>query len=345
MLVWVIPTGTHNDRLAWRIFHAFCTSVIHIAQECCRWVYAGISWHMAASHDGGSWFVAQDWLLDDPLKSLAAVQDHLKHPALSHPYASVFKKRMSVTMIYASNRLEKTLPEVVSEHETYELLTDIFEDAAALEAKCEATWDAEGGNVGEKANPKKQRCQLIQHMRALKFLMSHCGELTVGIVKKTHQLLMDGAVDDDGVRVANGSFRTSPCHAGTHVYPEGDPATLELTLQRIIDAYNRDTDDTHPAVDRIIVAPVRLFYDVITLHPFQNGNGRLCRLLLAWGMMNAGIPFPVPLTTGHTKARTQYMKAILRARRGDFRELNTMALMSVEYVLANFMENARLSSA
>jgi len=90
---------------------------------------------------------------------------------------------------------------------------------------------------------------------------------------------------------------------------------------------------------------VRLFYDVITLHPFENGNGRLCRLLFSFGIMKAGVPFPVPLTTGHTKSRNHYMKAILLARRGDIRELNTMALMSVDYVIRNYLENLRLTTA
>lgn len=62
------------------------------------------------------------------------------------------------------------------------------------------------------------------------------------------KLLIDGAVDEAGGRVANGSFRTGPCHARTHVYPEGDPATLTLAMQRIVDAYNRATKDTNPAV-------------------------------------------------------------------------------------------------
>ena len=68
----------------------------------------------------------------------------------------------------------------------------------------------------------------------------------------------------------------------------------------------------------------------------------MCRLLFAFGIMQSGVPFPVALTTGHSKARKHYMKAIMLARRGDMRELATMALMSVEYTVANFLENLRL---
>ena len=93
----------------------------------------------------------------------------------------------------------------------------------------------------------------------------------------------------------------------------------------------------------LVEPAVRLFYDVITLHPFQNGNGRLCRLLFSFAIMQAGLPFPVALTTGHSGARKHYMKSILLARRDDTRELATIALVSVDNTISNFLEDIRLA--
>lgn len=88
--------------------------------------------------------------------------------------------------------------------------------------------------------------------------------------------LMHGAVED------NGKLRDHPCHAGTHVYPKGDSAALRASLIQIIEQYNTSMRQVSPA---LVEPATLLFYDTVTLHPFQNGNGRLCRLLVAFAMI------------------------------------------------------------
>ena len=90
-----------------------------------------------------------------------------------------------------------------------------------------------------------------------------------------------------------------------------------------------------------------LFYEVVTIHPFVDGNGRLSRLLLSAALQRGGFPFPVPLTTGHHKARSQYMHAINAARRSresspakKYEELVTMTLMAAYNRLINFLFNS-----
>ncbi|KAG2482740.1 hypothetical protein HYH03_018335 [Edaphochlamys debaryana] len=62
------------------------------------------------------------------------------------------------------------------------------------------------------------------------------------------------------------------------------------------------------------VAAATLFYDMITLHPFENGNGRLCWLLVAFALQAVGEPFALGMTNGHSKSRQQYLKAELADR-------------------------------
>ena len=285
-------------------------------------------------------FVSKEWLLQEPRKTLAKVNSQLSLPLFRdgvHPYIPIFFKRAAITMIYANNKLERTLPLLSSAHDTYTLLNALYDDDSDdLHAAPPFSWNAEGENLREIS------AQMIQHLRALKFLMNQVkNSLTVDVVLKTHEVLMKGAVDDSGVPIKNGTLRDHPCHADTHVYPEGDPAALRASLIQIIEQYNASMRQVSPA----LVEPATiLFYSTITLHPFQNGNGRLCRLLFAFAMIQAGAPFPVALTTGHSRARKHYMKAILLARRGNCRELATMALMSVDYSLSNCLENIRLTN-
>ena len=175
---------------------------------------------------------------------------------------------------------------------------------------------------------------------ALRYLMEHVTDpLTVEMLLHAHSILLKGAVSSNGTAVPAGVIRAGPAYAGNHVYPEGGPQLAEQ-LQTILNAFNAVPADTEEA---FIAAPVRLFYDTITLHPFVNGNGRMCRTLLSVAMMKAGMPFPVALSSGHKKARGHYMRAIFRARRGNMKELNTMALMSADYVMCNYTENRRVA--
>jgi Fic family protein len=284
-------------------------------------------------------FVSKEWLLQEPRKTLANFISRLGHPLLragTHPYAPIFYKRAAISMIYTSNKLERTLPLQFSAHDAHKILNDVYDcDTDDLHSAPSFSWNAEGENA------QQVSIQMIQHLRAFKFLMNHvAAPLNVDVLLKTHEVMMAGAVDDDGAFIKNGTLREQPCHAGTHVYPEGDPVALRASLIRIVEQYNASVSETSPA---IVEPAVQLFYDTITLHPFQNGNGRLCRLLFAFAMKQAGVPFPVALTTGHSGARRHYMKSILLARRDDTRELATMALMSADCTVSDFLENACLT--
>jgi Fic family protein len=284
-------------------------------------------------------FVSREWLLHDRRKTLAKVVSKLCYSFIqsaAHPYAPIFFKRAAIEMIYTSNKLERTLPPLSSSHDIYKILNDLYESYSDdLHAAPCSSWNAEG------QNPQHISIQVTQHLRALKFLMQHLANpLTVEVVLKTHSVLMAGAVDDAGAFIQNGALRAHPSYAGTHVYPEGNPVVLRASLMQIVEQYNTAMKQSSPT----LVEPAsRLFYNTITLHPFQNGNGRLCRLLFAFAMVQAGVPFPVALTTRHSGARRHYMKSILLARRDDTRELATTALMSVDYTLSDFLENARLT--
>jgi hypothetical protein len=55
----------------------------------------------------------------------------------------------------------------------------------------------------------------------------------------------------------------------------------------------------------------------ITLHPFCNGHGRQCRLLLAPEPRKGEVPFPVSLPVRHRKVCHHYFQAIIEWRRSS----------------------------
>ena len=134
-------------------------------------------------------------------------------------------------------------------------------------------------------------------------------------------------------------FRSHAVYAQDHVYPEGDPVQLERGCASILASYN----DAIRNGTGFIVSAADLFYKMITLHPFTDGNGRLCRLLVSYALMRAGFPFIVTLTSFHQKSRNHYMIAIFEGRRtGKLHQLRTLILTSAFYIMRNYKEKVNL---
>ncbi|KXS13600.1 hypothetical protein M427DRAFT_364871 [Gonapodya prolifera JEL478] len=196
------------------------------------------------TNTGGA-FVLRDWLLDDPAETIESLTERLSNPKLfATDYTPVFAKRMAITTVYTSNKLEQTLPDNAREHQMYKLLegifnTDLDED---LTSPAKATWPAEG----IRAQTRETTAQMVQHLRALKYLMQHVHQsLTPDVIIKCHRILMAGSVNDDGTLVNNGKFRDHPSHAGTHVYAEGNPVILGKHPECICAQYRNDGGVDH----------------------------------------------------------------------------------------------------
>lgn len=267
-------------------------------------------------------------LLDDPTETLREVDELLVfHRETPSAYFDVFYRVAAIAHVYLSNRMEGTLPDNVDENETFVLLGSIFDEEVVPEGQ----WGADGDGL---------RVQMAHHMSALKFLLALEGPpLTMQQVMHAHRLLMSGA---RGVHA--GAFRTTEAFGkrtyDNHVYSA--PDTVERQLASALTRFNASaagcTADT-------ISAATRLFYDVITTHPFEDGNGRLCRLLLAAALKRGGIPFPINLSSGHRKAQAL---AIYKAQDNthfsldaNLVELRTLVLKSIHVRLVNYVNNLR----
>mmetsp|Transcript_25159 Transcript_25159/g.22887 ORF Transcript_25159/g.22887 Transcript_25159/m.22887 type:complete len:251 (+) Transcript_25159:186-938(+) len=243
-------------------------------------------------------------------------------------------------MIFTSNKLEATIPAGASEMETYELLEDLFsnEDINTNTSNENykirtKSWDSDGNNK------ESFRCQLYHHMVAYQYLCEsdidgiklYNKPLTVDMILKTHKLLMENAVNCNGKPICNGEIRKHPVYADNYVYMHHEDVPAEVT--RIVNDFNIAVQNK---CDPIKIA-ADLFYDLITAHPFEDGNGRLCRLIAAYAFLATGTPFAVPISSGHRKSRNHYMKAILKARRinSDRKLLYTLFVNSLELAWSN----------
>ena len=114
--------------------------------------------------------------------------------------------------------------------------------------------------------------------------------LSTEIIMQTHKIMMD---EKD---ILMGEYRKSPAFAGYHIFA---PASLiERYMEDAIFRFHKTKKDDS------IMAATNLFGNIIILHPFEDGNGRICCLILAHVLIQIKCClFPVILSSFHRRDR------------------------------------------
>lgn len=187
---------------------------------------------------------------------------------------------------------------------------------------CDEKWDAEG----ELDSPKGWKCMGEQAARSyflLQVSIQRGYHLTIELVKQVHFILMSGGMDDCG------EFRDSPAFAGQYAFaPHED---IEARMNKLVSSFEESViSETSHAIG----VAVQLMLDFVTIHPFRNGNGRMCRLLFSYALQRMGFPFPVTLDSGHTN---HYITALKQAQtRNKIGPILQLAILSVNATLTNY---------
>jgi fido (protein-threonine AMPylation protein) len=151
------------------------------------------------------------------------------------------------------------------------------------------------------------------------------GLLDIDWVKQLHIILMTGIIDNN-INTAPGLFSISPrftCYKGKeHKYPhfKNEKEWFDA-LQPILDHYNALVEGLKAklitpssrieGITKLFKLAAWLLHSVISLHPFSDGNGRLCRLLASY-VLTLICPFPSPIENISTN--TDFLDAIIKGR-------------------------------
>jgi Fic family protein len=257
------------------------------------------------------------WIFDDDAEieeAKTAVDEAIKSRGTLHTEcAQHIYKRSAIAVVLASNELEGTQPTTISQKRLDAIVGSMFDKTC--DVFTDLSWNPEGNN-----REPEIFMQYQQHLEALHYAIifgQTSGVLTMDVILELHGILMKGA---EGLLA--GQFRTGDVHAGEHQYPP--PKTIKPQLEYILQVWNASTE--HP-----ILRASRLSYDVVALHPFEDGNGRLSRLLLTLSMARSGFPFFVEFSSGKSKRRQHYLDAVTKhpvRHSGDkrFAYLNALVL-------------------
>lgn len=236
-----------------------------------------------------------------------------------------------VHMIFGSNMQEKA---GMGLEETIKLCRQIFEGK-----------EIDAGNVDQRSpeyeaqlkllvqhgveNPDlkhvvQSRREVIQHTQALMHItdaaLNSDEPLTEKLICDTHRILcqgipLGGGSDNDGNYA--GVYRNTMAMAGSTLFtaPENVPAAM----QRLIADFNGDIRDReiNKNLDPFYLA-ADICQDFVTIHPFKDGNGRMCRLIAnAFLIKYAGIVISIG---EHDEERKQYLAIAEMAGDGETEE-------------------------
>ena len=183
----------------------------------------------------------------------------------------------------------------------------------------------------EDALPNKTFCrQLIKCMKAWNYLQKTLDlPLNTEIIKKVHKAMMDGEKD-----VLVGEYRKSPAFAGYHIFaPSGH---IERYMEGVIFRFH-ETKKNDP-----IMAATNFSGNIISIYPFEDGNGRICSLILANVLIQTKrCPFPVILSSFHRRGRRPYIRAVKMFDRKPSM-LYSMIVKTLVQCWDNFEQNARM---
>lgn len=172
--------------------------------------------------------------------------------------------------------------------------------------------------------------QLMGHLEdqleAVEFVFDVVGQermITVGFIKQLHALTTQHQIHADGkdqfgkpirIELKKGEFKTlpnNPTRDGIR-YNYCPPEQVASEMDNLIRLYEEQMDQ-HPAI-----LAAWFHHALSTIHPFQDGNGRVARLLASLILIKAGFfPFTVP----REEARIKYIDALEKADNGDYDDL------------------------
>ena len=117
-------------------------------------------------------------------------------------------------------------------------------------------------------NTSKFCRQMINCMRAWNYIQKTSDlPLNTEIIKQTCKIMIDGA----------GECRKSPVLAGYHIFASA--SHIERYMEDAIFRFHETINDD------LIMAATSLFGNIINIHPFEDRNGRLCRMILSHVLM------------------------------------------------------------
>lgn len=166
------------------------------------------------------------------------------------------------------------------------------------------------------------------------------GLMEVSLLEETHRLILQDIPLPKGF-TKPGKMSNNPrvTEFRGEIYHYANPGDMESAVCNLLDKYNflfdsctqgngelKGLDDFY----NLFKTSAWLLFELLDLHPFSDGNGRLCRILCSYSLSKLN-PFPTPIYNVWTDScKDDYIKALVEARMSPGRHPCALTTMIIE---------------
>ncbi|WP_207510784.1 Fic family protein [Longitalea luteola] len=180
--------------------------------------------------------------------------------------------------------------------------------------------------ITAQGKPLHDHLEITGHDEAIKWVTEIVKDdypITEVFIRELHKLLLKEpyerkAVTADGKettkRIEIGKYKSVPNHVLTRtgeIFRFATPEETPAKMQELIQWYRqkKDARDTNP-----VILAAEFHYKFILIHPFDDGNGRVARILMNFILMQYGFP-PAIIKTDD---KSNYFSALQQADSGSY---------------------------
>jgi Fic family protein len=175
----------------------------------------------------------------------------------------------------------------------------------------------------------------IAHVRALAADRRIIGE---GDIRDLNKIILKEPFWKEAITIDNqptrkqiipGEYKTTPNNVRTatgEIFAFASPQETPVRMQALVEWLRRELEK--PSLHVVEVAS-KLHHDFVLIHPFDDGNGRVTRLLMNYVLLRAGYP---PLIV-KSADKSGYLTALRKADAGDIAAMTRYLLREAEWSL------------
>jgi|GEM_PF-1486081 len=200
-----------------------------------------------------------------------------------------------------------------------------------------------------KGKPLKDHLDIRGHHAAIDYLLEFIRKketLTEAVIRELHKVIL---VEDHYVEAENadgqpvrkvirvGEYKTEPNARRTTTGERKFYATPTETPARMRDLIAAYREDCTRSEKHIVEIAARFHHEFTAIHPFDDGNGRMTRLLTNLILMQAGFP-PVVI---RTQERSAYIFALSKGDQGELDDITVFIADHLIEAMELYLRGAR----
>lgn len=166
-------------------------------------------------------------------------------------------------------------------------------------------------DITTKGKPLSDHLMVKDHFNAFLFLKEQAAlktKLSIDFLKKTESILMKNtgayvSAAGGGFDTSLGDFRLAQVYVDKKYFP--DFKKVPTLVEELVSKVNQLIDGLKNE-DEILQLAADIHYNLVNIHPFADGNGRLSRLFMNYILMYHNQPF----VKVFTEDRTEYIESL-----------------------------------